>query len=476
MVRMLFALSFALCTIPLGPVAAQFGSDLGAQHSIMVLDRSPHETQESLIWTGFYNGLVDGRVGRRTKKAIENFQTSVGSKPTGTLTDSEYVGLVERAARIKSGYGWTNFQHPTIGYEISYPANLLSESGALPNGGRRFASQEKRLELEIEILTAKQMDQLDRLYHNLSVSSSGREISYKRRKDNWFVVTGIFIDTSFYTRVEEHNGNLIGYNFRWPLENSSEFRRISIAIASSFHVPIGLKVPEVSEPKRDEIIQAETSDDTQDVSPRIGDLSVSSIEQRDSDLDPRDLFLLVKDAVWMLIAAPLKDGKPDLESAKQGSAVAVSTQHLLTNCHTLEASEVIIIFRLDGSEAVFPAWLVRDDKKTDRCVLAIKEAELTTAVPIRSSSELRIGERVYSVGAPSGLDLTIGEGLLSGKRSEGDILHLQNSAPISPGSSGGGLFDKRGNLIGITSFLLQDAQNLNFAISADEFYNLRQSE
>ena len=74
MIRMLFALSFALCTIPLGPVAAQFGSDLGVQHNIKALDQNPHETQESLIWTGFYNGLVDGRIGRRTKKAIENFQ------------------------------------------------------------------------------------------------------------------------------------------------------------------------------------------------------------------------------------------------------------------------------------------------------------------------------------------------------------------------------------------------------------------
>jgi S1-C subfamily serine protease len=46
---------------------------------------------------------------------------------------------------------------------------------------------------------------------------------------------------------------------------------------------------------------------------------------------------------------------------------------------------------------------------------------------------------------------------------------LQTSAPISRGSSGGGLFDAQGNLLGITTFMIKDAQNLNFAIAAEEY-------
>ena len=46
---------------------------------------------------------------------------------------------------------------------------------------------------------------------------------------------------------------------------------------------------------------------------------------------------------------------------------------------------------------------------------------------------------------------------------------IQTSAPISHGSSGGGLFDSGGNLLGITTFMLKDAQNLNFAIAAEEY-------
>jgi S1-C subfamily serine protease len=46
---------------------------------------------------------------------------------------------------------------------------------------------------------------------------------------------------------------------------------------------------------------------------------------------------------------------------------------------------------------------------------------------------------------------------------------LQTSAPISRGSSGGGLFDAQGQLMGVTTWMRKDAQNLNFAISAEEF-------
>jgi len=70
----------------------------------------------------------------------------------------------------------------------------------------------------------------------------------------------------------------------------------------------------------------------------------------------------------------------------------------------------------------------------------------------------------------TGLTKTLGEGLISGLRSEGGISYVQTTAPISPGSSGGALVDSKGALVGITTFLLKDAENLNFAIAAEEFW------
>jgi predicted RNA-binding protein YlqC (UPF0109 family) len=88
-------------------------------------------------------------------------------------------------------------------------------------------------------------------------------------------------------------------------------------------------------------------------------------------------------------------------------------------------------------------------------------------VQMRKYPSLSVGERVYAIGAPEGFDLTLSEGLISGLRRLGNTNVIQTTAPISHGSSGGGLFDSEGRLIGITTYFMQEGQSLNFAIAAD---------
>jgi cytochrome c-type biogenesis protein CcmH/NrfG len=95
------------------------------------------------------------------------------------------------------------------------------------------------------------------------------------------------------------------------------------------------------------------------------------------------------------------------------------------------------------------------------------------AVPLRLSTDLRVGERVYAIGAPQGLELSISEGLISGLRLFDGRRAIQTTAPISAGSSGGGLFDDRGRLVGITTFYANDGQNLNFAFPGEGIVALR---
>ena len=83
---------------------------------------------------------------------------------------------------------------------------------------------------------------------------------------------------------------------------------------------------------------------------------------------------------------------------------------------------------------------------------------------------MEVGERVYTIGNPSGLSKTLGEGLISGLRQRDGIQYIQTNAQISHGSSGGALVDSKGALVGITTFLVKDAKNLNFAIAAEEYW------
>ena len=89
---------------------------------------------------------------------------------------------------------------------------------------------------------------------------------------------------------------------------------------------------------------------------------------------------------------------------------------------------------------------------------------------LRRVDTLEIGEPVYAIGNPLRFERTLSDGLISGKRRFGEVRMLQTSAPISPGSSGGGLFDSRGNLVGITTSSLKSAQSINFAIPAEDYW------
>lgn len=160
-------------------------------------------------------------------------------------------------------------------------------------------------------------------------------------------------------------------------------------------------------------------------------------------LDGSTLFKKLSVSVFQL-EATLAQG------TSQGSAVAVTTSELLTNCHVVEGA-IKLVLRQGKNQ--FPALVVRSDPATDRCVIAAAGTTLQPVAGVRSFDSLEVGEPVYTLGSPVGLELTLGSGLISGRREEDGRHFVQTTAPISPGSSGGGLFDARGNLVGVTTLV-----------------------
>ena len=151
------------------------------------------------------------------------------------------------------------------------------------------------------------------------------------------------------------------------------------------------------------------------------------------------------------------------EVSGSGSGVSVAAGLVVTNCHVIEESAAI---RVRRDKITWPSHVAVDDSEHDICLLKV-DGLSAPALPIRASSTLKVGERVYAIGAPEGLELTISEEIVSSLREfEGSKL-IQTTAPISPGSSGGGLFDSEGQLVGITSFAVERGQNLNFALPGE---------
>jgi S1-C subfamily serine protease len=149
-----------------------------------------------------------------------------------------------------------------------------------------------------------------------------------------------------------------------------------------------------------------------------------------------------------------------IDPAKPGFASFSKGIDILTNYHVVKRAKVIVIHTRAGN--TFNAGLLYFDELQDLALLRIPLELKIGDIPLAAS--VTIGEDSYAVGTPEGLGWSISNGIISGQRITDDKSEaVQTTAPISPGSSGGGLFNAKGELVGITSFTLREGQNLNFA-------------
>lgn len=154
-----------------------------------------------------------------------------------------------------------------------------------------------------------------------------------------------------------------------------------------------------------------------------------------------------------------------------GSGVIVAADGLIvTNDHVVDDAESIAVTLADGRR--FAATVVGHDPKTDLAVLRIDAAGLPAAT-WGDSDGLEVGEMVWAIGNPYGLDRTLTYGIVSavGRRAYyGDTLHdfLQTDAAINPGNSGGPLVDVHGSVVGITIGVMSaTAKGIGFAIPSN---------
>jgi serine protease Do len=162
----------------------------------------------------------------------------------------------------------------------------------------------------------------------------------------------------------------------------------------------------------------------------------------------------------------------------QGSGVIVRKDLVVTNAHVVEnARSVSVVF--DGGASAM-ATVLGTDPVHDLAVLSVSTGD-RPALPIGSSSELRLGQTVVALGYPLGLGATATAGIVSGldrtvdvTNGAGGVEHLrgllQTDAAINPGNSGGPLIDAAGRLVGINTAgaSASAAENIGFAIAIDE--------
>jgi cytochrome c-type biogenesis protein CcmH/NrfG len=160
------------------------------------------------------------------------------------------------------------------------------------------------------------------------------------------------------------------------------------------------------------------------------------------------------------------------ENISLGSGVAIGGNQVVTNAHVVNQSSSLKVFH---GKQEWDAVIERVDWDKDICLLTVKNGSWKS-LNIINSSILKIGQRVYAIGAPEGLELSLSEGLISSLRNIEEGSLIQTTAPISHGSSGGGLFDSKCNLVGITTFSVVEGQNLNFALPGELILALKNKQ
>jgi S1-C subfamily serine protease len=194
-----------------------------------------------------------------------------------------------------------------------------------------------------------------------------------------------------------------------------------------------------------------------------------------------DLFEQAKDSVvFITTRAQVQDfWSRNIFSVQRGTGSGFlwdESGHVITNYHVIENASEAIVRLSNGKD--YSATLIGSSPSHDIAVLKINIShQLSPPLPIGTSQDLKVGQKVYAIGNPFGLDWTLTNGIVSAldrsltKENGITVEHLiQTNAAINPGNSGGPLLDSAGRLIGINTAIYSPSgtsAGIGFAVPVD---------
>jgi S1-C subfamily serine protease len=182
-----------------------------------------------------------------------------------------------------------------------------------------------------------------------------------------------------------------------------------------------------------------------------------------SELSAKDAFKKAKGAFVTIQAS---DGK-------LGSGFLISSNYVVTNHHVIRGAKKVWVRRISDEKPVEVDAVMIETEENDLAILRIKDLP-PDSIPLElapADPPPEVGERVFVIGNPAGLEATITQGIVSGLRTQKGTLMLQVDAAAAPGSSGGPVMGGNGKVIGILSSGLIAADNMNFAVHVSALHS-----
>jgi len=157
-----------------------------------------------------------------------------------------------------------------------------------------------------------------------------------------------------------------------------------------------------------------------------------------------------------------------VEGAARGYAklVGQKAKYDIEGVTAVDAERDLVVLKVPASGSQAPSLILEGQRRNPFKLIEIP-AFGSQSLSLGNSDAVQVGESVYAVGNPQGLEGTFSQGIVSSIREVGADKLLQITAPISPGSSGGPVLNGNGEVIGVSVATFRGGQNLNFAIPSN---------
>jgi serine protease Do len=391
-------------------------------------------TTVGLIASGDFNGFHHNGFNERYYRAVLGFEHREHLTEDGILAPHEMMRLKSVIGHFFDHFELKEYYHPVTGSKLFVPRSLFDREKPYEKG-LAFETTDKRMSLSFSA-HAQYDTSFEGLFELLATPSIDRSISYKRIKDQFFVVNGEYKGRKFYSYMERVPYGSTGFTLTWKSQLDPTAVKLSILMANAFSAFPAAPAATA------EVQQAEPP-------PPAPQAPVATVQ------------------------------KPPNNSSGTGFRVT-DAGHVLTNFHVAGQCRRIRLHR--QGEAPIDATLVAHDEVNDLAIVKAASALPGTIASFSGKSSVRAGSEIVVFGFP----LT---GLLSdsGNFTTGNITSMaglgndsrmfQISAPVQPGNSGGPVLDRTGgvvavivsklNAVGVANQTGDVPQNVNFAIKSN---------
>lgn len=250
-------------------------------------------------------------------------------------------------------------------------------------------------------------------------------------------------------------GQRVDYNLKYWLQRSARGAQLSLLTLALSHSFIAAGVITTSAlmtmPANAAIASTDFSDLVQQVTPGVARVNVT-MNVSEEELAKAQTAELLRQFFGDRLRLPDQRSTPAIENAYGTGFFVTNDGYMLTNHHVVSGADKITVTLNDRTE--LDAVLVGSDERSDVAVLKVVGTQFP-ALTIGDSNLLKVGEPVLAIGSPFGFDYSASAGIVSAKsRSfsrETSVPFIQTDVALNPGNSGGPLFNKRGEVIGINS-------------------------